>query len=286
MARQRCLPTNFFKDPDVMALSNGDARLILVGLILNADDEGRGLAHAAILGRELDYPLEVIEEALVEIEACDLAQCYQVERHRYYCLRRWHDWQTLSKPTPSRFPAPPPPSSSGESQGTPGVPHNPQGSPGFPRDIPPEEEGEMEAEPEAKRTEGKGEGEGDARSKVVSFPTARTSSTSPEQHLEQSTLQLAHILKIAVSPALVRIAEEYLEDPLLSLLGEADAAREYIDDRQRNRKGQRMTPAFFRRWLKREHEDALVRRARSLQATGTTGREGTHSATAPPGSAA
>jgi hypothetical protein len=43
MARQRCLPTNFFKDPDVMALSNGDARLILVGLVLNADDEGRGL---------------------------------------------------------------------------------------------------------------------------------------------------------------------------------------------------------------------------------------------------
>jgi hypothetical protein len=285
MARQRCLPTNFFKDPDVMALSSGDARLILVGLVLNADDEGRGLAHAAILGRELDYPSDVIEEALTEMEACDLVQCYQVERHRYYGLRRWHDWQTLSKPTPSRFPAPPPLSSSGESQATPGVPRNPQGPPESPRNIPPEEEGEMEAEHEGKRTEEKGEGEGEARSKVVSFPTARTSSsTSAEQHLEQTAHKLAHILKISVSPALGRIAEEYLNDPLLSLLGEADAAREYIDDRQRNRKGQRMTPAFFRRWLKREHEDALLRRARNAQATGTTGRDGTRSATAPPGS--
>jgi hypothetical protein len=281
MAKQRCLPTNFFKDPDVMALSSGDARLILIGLVLNADDEGRGLAHAGILGRELDYPAEVIEEALAEMEACDLVQCYQVERHRYYRLRRWHDWQTLSKPTPSRFPAPPPLPSAGESQGDQGVPRNPLGIPESSRNILPEEEDESELE--GKQTEGKGEGE--AHSKVVSFPSARTSgSTSEEQHLEHTALKLAHILKITITPALERIVEEYQDDPLLSLLGEADAAREYIDNRQRNRKGQRMTPAFFRRWLKREREDALLRRTRSAQATGTTDREGTYSATAPPGS--
>ncbi len=282
MAKQRCLPTNFFKDPDVMALSNGDARLILVGLVLGADDEGRGLAHSSILGRELDYPPEVIEEALAEMEACELVQCYQVARHRYYFLRYWHDWQTLSKPTPSRFPAPPPLPASSESQGDPGMPRNPLGPQESPRNIPPEREGEPESEQEAKRTEGNGEDE--ARSNVVSFPAARTSGTSTEQRIEQTASQLAHILKVTANPALRRIVEEYLDDPLLSLLGEADAAREYIDDRQRNRKGQRMTPAFFRRWLKREHEDALVRRARSTQATGTTSRDGTHPATAPPGS--
>ena len=130
-------------------------------------------------------------------------------------------------------------------------------------------------------------GEDEACSKVVSFPTARTStSSSAEQYIEQTALKLAHILKITITPALERIVEEYQDDPLLSLLGEADAAREYIDDRQRNRKGQRMTPAFFRRWLKREHEDALLRRTRSAQATGTTDRDGTYSATAPPGSQA
>jgi len=255
-----------------MALSSGDARLILVGLVLSADDEGRGLAHARILGRELDYPPELIDAALQEMEACDLVQCYQVERHRYYSLRRWRDWQTLSKPTPSRFPAPPPLPSSRDSQGDPGVPRNPLGLPESPGDMPPEGEGEVEPEQEAKRTEENGEGE--ARSNVLSFPPARTGGTSGEQRIEQSTLQLAHILKITANPALRRIVEEYLDDPLLSLLGEADAAREYIDDRLRNRKGQRMTPAFFRRWLKREHEDALLRRARSVQATGTTGPEG------------
>ena len=155
MAKQRCLPTSFFKDPDVMSLSSGDVRLILVGLVLNADDEGRGLAHARILGRELDYPPEVIDAALEEMEACDLVQCYQVARHRYYSLCRWHDWQTLSKPTLSRFPAPPLLPSSAEALGELEVPHNPQGSPGFPRDIPSEEEGEIEseAEQEVKRTE-------------------------------------------------------------------------------------------------------------------------------------
>jgi len=114
---------------------------------------------------------------------------------------------------------------------------------------------------------------------VVSFPPSRPGGTSAEQRVEQTTLQLAHILKITANFALRRIAEEYLDNPLLSLLGEADAAREYIDDRQHNRKGQRMTPAFFRRWLKREHEDALLRHARSTQATGTAGPEGDHSVT-------
>ncbi len=33
-----------------------------------------------------------------------------------------------------------------------------------------------------------------------------------------------------------------------------------------------MTPAFFRRWLKREREEVLSRQAQRLQATGTTGR--------------
>ncbi len=135
MAKQRCLPTSFFKDPDVMTLSSGDVRLMLIGLVLNADDEGRGLAHARILGRELDYPPEVIESALQEMEACELVQCYQVERHRYYSLRRWGEWQTLSKPTQSRFPAPPPlssPDTFREAQDPPRFPREMLASPGKP----------------------------------------------------------------------------------------------------------------------------------------------------------
>ena len=44
MATKRCLPTRFFKDADIMNVSK-DGQLILVGLVLLADDEGRELAH-------------------------------------------------------------------------------------------------------------------------------------------------------------------------------------------------------------------------------------------------
>jgi hypothetical protein len=56
------------------------------------------------------------------------------------------------------------------------------------------------------------------------------------------------------SRGLQRVVADYLGDSSLSLLGEADAARDWIDDPRRNRKRVPLTPVFFRRWLKREHE--------------------------------
>ncbi len=81
---------------------------------------------------------------------------------------------------------------------------------------------------------------------------------------------------------------EFLGDPAISLLGEADAAREWIDNQRRNQKKQAMTPAFFRRWLKRErgeyasaeHPSARAHAVASHQlATGTTGRPQASSST-------
>ena len=85
--------------------------------------------------------------------------------------------------------------------------------------------------------------------------------------------EVADILRLPASDALLRIVGDYQHDPLVPLLGEADAAREYIDDPRRNRKGQRMSPAFFRRWLRREHEDAERRQSQrhATAATGTLG---------------
>ncbi len=51
------------------------------------------------------------------------------------------------------------------------------------------------------------------------------------------------------------IVREFLQTPTISLVGEAIEARTWIDDPRRNRRGQVMTPAFFRRWLKRERGD-------------------------------
>ncbi|MGZ3646560.1 MAG: hypothetical protein ACXVCM_22245 [Ktedonobacteraceae bacterium] len=70
------------------------------------------------------------------------------------------------------------------------------------------------------------------------------------------TKQVATILHLPVNDRLQRVVADYLDDSSLSLLGEADAAREWIEDPGRNRKRVPLTPAFFRRWLKREHEAA------------------------------
>jgi hypothetical protein len=97
----------------------------------------------------------------------------------------------------------------------------------------------------------------------VPFPAARAADANAnatslfvESPMDEATQQVAAILKIAVTEGLARVVADYLGDPSLSLLGEADAAREWIDDPRRNRKRQQLTPAFYRRWLKREHETA------------------------------
>ena len=108
MATKRCLPTRFFKDADIMNVSK-DGQLILVGLVLLADDEGRELAHPRLLSREIDYPPEQIEAALQELVENDLVVLYQAGKHSYYSLTRWNQWQSISsqKMTPSKYPAPP-----------------------------------------------------------------------------------------------------------------------------------------------------------------------------------
>ena len=82
------LPTNFFKGPDIISLSSGDIRRNLIKLVLIADSEGQGHAHAMLLDRELDYPPEQVESALVERECKELVHCYQIGKHRYYSLCR------------------------------------------------------------------------------------------------------------------------------------------------------------------------------------------------------
>jgi hypothetical protein len=273
MARSRSLPTNLFEDPDFFDRSS-NTQAILVGLVLGADDYGRGLAHAGLLARKFNKEVHLVEQALDELATCELLVCYQVGRHRYYTLTRWQEWQTLHKPTPSRYPAPPCTSSPQTSEAAPVVPQ-----------LSPENSGEIratlsegEAEQEEKGMRNEDEGEGEVRPpNVVTFPATR--SDGDEQILSEHkkmemTQQVAAILHLPVTPALTRLVEEYRHDDTLSLLGEADAARAWIDDRKRNRTGKPMTEAFYRNWLKREQTDAVQRRAqRYLQATGTTGKQ-------------
>lgn len=316
MANKRCIPTRFFKDPDIMNLESKDHQLILVGLVLMADDEGRELAHAKLLSRELDYPQEQIEAALFDLAANDLVVLYQVGRHRYYSLTRWGQWQTLSlaKITPSKYPAPPSTEDGMPSDGTRESAETfSQHFPEFPRENPGNSAVSQDFPSQSNSSESNSsEGEGEKPPpNVVAFPTGRveransthstavttattgTSRQKPDeretqgdhtpqemQATQQTMRNAAEILRLPASDALLRIVGDYQHDPLVRLLGEADAAREYIDDPRRNRKGQRMSPAFFRRWLRREHEDALLRQSQrhTTAATGTLGGVGGTSA--------
>jgi hypothetical protein len=296
MASKRCLPTRFFKDPDIMNLESRDTQLILIGLVLMADDEGRELAHAKLLSRELDYPQEQIEAALFDLAANDLVMLYQAGRHRYYSLTRWGQWQTLSlaKITPSKYPAPPSKEDATPLHETKEQPETAsQHSPEFPRENLGTSADSQHFPSQFKLSESNSsEGEEcETPHNVVTFPSGRADGTttstnektcSDQEGLHHTTREAATILRLPESPALVRIVQDYQDDPLLHLLGEADAAREYIDDPRRNCRGQRMTPAFFRRWLRREHEDAEHRQSQrhTTAATGTTGNE---ARAAPPG---
>jgi hypothetical protein len=95
---------------------------------------------------------------------------------------------------------------------------------------------------------------------VLPFPAARADAADPfvlSQHtVVEATKQVAEILNLSVTDDLARVVADYLCRPGLSLLGEADAAAEWLSDTRRNRKGQRASPAFFRRWVKRETESA------------------------------
>ncbi|TME08333.1 MAG: hypothetical protein E6I80_10325 [Chloroflexi bacterium] len=305
MASKRCIPTRFFKDPDIMNLESKDHQLILVGLVLMADDEGRELAHAKLLSRELDYPQEQIEAALADLATNDLVVLYQVGRHRYYSLTRWGQWQTLSlaKITPSKYPAPPAREDDLPLDGSPETAESSsQHFPEFPRETPGKSAVSQHFPSQGNSSESNSsEGEGERPPhNVVAFPNAKNTHTTttdsrqkpdePEsqetpgtresQGIQQAMRQVAEILRLPASDALLRIVGDYQDDPLVRLLGEADAAREYIDDPRRNRRGQRMSPAFFRRWLRREHEDAERRQSQrhATAATGTLGRVGDTSA--------
>jgi len=101
---------NFWASEDVSCCS-AFARLVFLGLVSNADDEGRGRAKPMYL-RSILFPydenirLTDIENALSEI-ARHLSVCfYTVEGSRYYALTNWHDWQSIDRPKPSKIPAP------------------------------------------------------------------------------------------------------------------------------------------------------------------------------------
>lgn len=110
MARIRSIKPAFWSDEGTAELSI-PARLLVIGLISSADDEGRFLAStAAIAGFVFphdDHPSTKVRRWLDEIEAQGIIRLYSVNRREYGAFPNWTKHQKISHPQPSIIPAPP-----------------------------------------------------------------------------------------------------------------------------------------------------------------------------------
>jgi hypothetical protein len=108
VARIRTLKPELWMSPQVMNLSTC-ARLLFVGLITQADDEGRGSADprrlkAAIFGGD-DTTRDQVAQWLGEVSAQGLAVLYDGGPHgALYELTGWRAHQCINRPTPSHYP--------------------------------------------------------------------------------------------------------------------------------------------------------------------------------------
>lgn len=113
MPRIRSLKPSFWGDDDVARLSR-DARLLLIGLISMADDDGRFLGSVSAITGYIyphdELPPAKVKSWLAEIEqkAIKTVRFYEVDGFRYGCFPKYRSHQVINKPQPS--PLPPPPS--------------------------------------------------------------------------------------------------------------------------------------------------------------------------------
>ena len=109
MARIRTIKPSFWADPRVVSL-NREARLLAVGLISFADDEGRFVASIhAIAGYVFPHdnlPNRKVAEWRDSIAKSGLIDLYCVDGLEYGVWPNWRKHQRISKPQPSILPAP------------------------------------------------------------------------------------------------------------------------------------------------------------------------------------
>lgn len=114
MARIRSIKPEIFQSPQVMNVSI-PAQLLFVGLITQADDEGRGVADprklkSAVFPGSDEVSSESILGFLDELKRERLCTLYASQEHgALYSLPSWNQHQKVEKPRKSNYPRPPRP---------------------------------------------------------------------------------------------------------------------------------------------------------------------------------
>lgn len=109
MARKRMIDPSFWTD-EKLGECNVSERLLFMGLISNADDEGYGRANPKLL-KSLVFPYDDLrtsdlEKWLSRLGGLNLIALYEESEQTYYYLPNFSKHQTINKPTPSTFPKP------------------------------------------------------------------------------------------------------------------------------------------------------------------------------------
>lgn len=111
MARKRMLSPDIWESESFSSLSDFQ-KIVFIGLISLADDEGRGKANPSYIKSTL-FPYDEnrrvaeVKSALSQIARCTSTQFYNVNGSEYYFLSSWTKWQKIDKPSKSKLPPPP-----------------------------------------------------------------------------------------------------------------------------------------------------------------------------------
>src|SRR4051812_34796651 len=110
MARIRTIKPSFWTDDKVAGLTR-DQRLLAVGLISFADDDGRFVgAVSAISGYVFphdDLPSTTVRRWRDAVVKAGLIQMYTVDGRDYGWFPNWHKHQVINRPQQSTIPPPP-----------------------------------------------------------------------------------------------------------------------------------------------------------------------------------
>ena len=107
MARKRMIDPNFWTDEKLGECSIQE-RLLFMGLISNADDEGYGRANLKLLKATIfpydDMNIVDLEKWLSHLVEFNLIVVFEYDKQKYYYVPNFLKHQTINKPKKSTLP--------------------------------------------------------------------------------------------------------------------------------------------------------------------------------------
>jgi hypothetical protein len=101
-------------DDEKLGAASDAARMLSIGLMLLADDHGRGRAHPLFIASRVwaygdpHESLTKVSDGLAELESLGFVRLYEVSKQQYFEIRNWLKHQKVQHPSAPRIPAPPP----------------------------------------------------------------------------------------------------------------------------------------------------------------------------------